>query len=574
MDRPGRHPARRARRPDPRPSSTRRRPPRRRCRSDTDLEVEGGTLRADDTNSLADVVAEVRFQQSTARSSIAPAVLSLVLVALALLMRLLNAASELRVPELALASLRGVTARRLWGLGLAEPLALLLARHPARRRLRARALGACSCGAGWCRGCRCRCPWASWVAAALVLVAAFAVACVAVGLVVRESLASQLSGVRRPVAARRWSVIAQLTLVALAVAVLASKLSASGPGEPDATDLVLPVLLAVVAGLAATRLTAVARDLVDRALARPLAERLRVLARDLAAPGGHAGDPADHRRHRGRGLRCRRLRLRRDLAHQRRRHGLAGRDDLVDHAHAVRDRRPHPRASTPRATGSWRRRAPPTPAPTSPSSTAAGWPGSRRGPRPGARAATSTQVVDEIAPDGVVPDRHRHDGSASPSTTGPTWTATSSVEVRFGSRDGVPLKVYLGPFPRGREHPLGTIPFCREGCPLEGMTLGGGAGTNTRMSGSLRLVAIEVDGAPVDGGIDGRRLDADPRPGRADLDRRPAGGRRHPRHDRRHRRLRRHGAPHRGRHHPRPARAGRARRAGSVRSTSSTRATA
>ena len=102
--------------------------------ADTEVEVDGGTLRDDDTNSLADVVEEVRFQQSTARSSIAPAVLSLVLVALALLMRLLNAASELRVPELALASLRGVTARRLWGLGLAEPLALLAPRDPARRR--------------------------------------------------------------------------------------------------------------------------------------------------------------------------------------------------------------------------------------------------------------------------------------------------------------------------------------------------------------------------------------------------------------------------------------------------------
>ena len=97
---------------------------------DTDLEVEGGTIRDDGTNSLADVVSEVRFQESTARSSIAPAVLSLVLVALALLMRLLNAASELRVPELALASLRGVTARRLWGLGLAEPVAVLLVATP------------------------------------------------------------------------------------------------------------------------------------------------------------------------------------------------------------------------------------------------------------------------------------------------------------------------------------------------------------------------------------------------------------------------------------------------------------
>ena len=60
------------------------------------------------------MVDETQSQQATARSSIAPAVLSLVLVALALLMRLLNAASELRVPELALASLRGVTASRLW----------------------------------------------------------------------------------------------------------------------------------------------------------------------------------------------------------------------------------------------------------------------------------------------------------------------------------------------------------------------------------------------------------------------------------------------------------------------------
>ncbi|HEY0642231.1 MAG TPA: hypothetical protein VGD39_02340, partial [Nocardioides sp.] len=98
--------------------------------SDKQLDVEGGTLRDNGTNSLADVVKEVRFQQATARGSIAPAVLSLVLVALALRLRLLNAASELRVPELALASLRGVTARRLWGLGLAEPVVILLLATP------------------------------------------------------------------------------------------------------------------------------------------------------------------------------------------------------------------------------------------------------------------------------------------------------------------------------------------------------------------------------------------------------------------------------------------------------------
>ena len=54
-----------------------------------------------------------------------------------------------------------------------------------------------------------------------------------------------------------------------------------------------------------------------------------------------------------------------------------------------------------------------------------------------------------------------------------------AVEVRFGSRNGLPLKAYLGPFPQGESTRSTRVPFCREGCPLEGMTLAGGAGTNT-----------------------------------------------------------------------------------------------
>ena len=96
-------------------------------------EVPGGTLvGVPDINNLGAVRDDVREQQSTARNSIAPAVLSLVLVALALLMRLLMAASEIRVPELALASLRGVSSRRLWLLGLSEPLVVLAVCRPAR----------------------------------------------------------------------------------------------------------------------------------------------------------------------------------------------------------------------------------------------------------------------------------------------------------------------------------------------------------------------------------------------------------------------------------------------------------
>ena len=67
---------------------------------DSSTEVPGGTLvGVPDVNNLGAVRDEVREQQATARASIAPAVLSLVLVALALLMRLLMAASEIRVPS-------------------------------------------------------------------------------------------------------------------------------------------------------------------------------------------------------------------------------------------------------------------------------------------------------------------------------------------------------------------------------------------------------------------------------------------------------------------------------------------
>jgi hypothetical protein len=476
---------------------------------DTEIEVEGGTIRKDDTNSLADVVEEVRFQQSTARSSIAPAVLSLVLVALALLMRLLNAASELRVPELALASLRGVTARRLWGLGLAEPLALLLIAIPLGVGF---GLGlSVLLVRGWLvPGLPLPLPATSWISGGLVLAAAFAVACVAVGLVVRESLASQLSGVRRPVAARRWSVIAQLVLVALAVATLASKLSASGPGEPDATDLVLPVLLAVVAGLAATKLTAVlatwwtgrsrGRSLSgfvsSRAISRRQEGTLVILpitaAIAVAVFGAGVYDSAATWRT-----------------------SVAATVSPADTTWSTTLTYAETLALTRRVDpeGEWIMAAASA---TNPGANFSIVDSSRL-----ARVATwpttwspdldVDEVVDEIAPGGVVPTVRGTRLSITIDNRADMDRALA-VEVRFGSRAGAPLKAYLGPFPEG-EHTRSTkVPFCRDGCPLEGMTLGGGAGTNTRMSGTLRVLGIEVDGAPVPGGIDGAAWTPTPDP--------------------------------------------------------------
>ncbi len=476
---------------------------------DTAVEVDGGTLVADDTNSLASVVDEVRFQQSTARSSIAPAVLSLVLVALALLMRLLNAASELRVPELALASLRGVTARRLWGLGLAEPLTLLLLATPL--------------GIGFGLGLSfvlvrswlvpdlpVPLPWASWAAAGLVLLAAVAVACVAVGLVVRESLASQLSGVRRPVAARRWSVIAQLTLVALAIAVLASKLSASGPGEPDATDLVLPVLLAVVAGLAATRLTAVlatwwtsrsrSRSLSgfvsSRAISRRQEGTLVILpitaAIAVAVFGVGVYDSA--------------ATWRTSVAATASPAETTWSTTLSISETVDLTRRIDP-------DGEWIMAAASVTNPganfsvvdSSRLAQVATWPATWSPGR------SVEQVVDDIAPGGVVPTVEGRRISITIDNEA-DMDRDLAVEVRFGSRAGVPLKAYLGPYPPGEHTRSARVPFCREGCPLEGMTLGGGAGTNTRMTGTLRLVDIAVDGETSPGSIDGAAWTPTPDP--------------------------------------------------------------
>ncbi len=477
---------------------------------DATLKVEGGTIRDEGVNSLASVAADVRFQQATARNSIAPAVLSLVLVALALLMRLLSAATELRVPELALASLRGVTARRLWVLGLAEPVVVLLLASP---------IGvAFGLGLSWVLvrawltpGLAVPLPLTSWLSALLVLLAAFAVACVAVGLVVRESLVSQLSGVRRPVTARRWSVVAQLTLVALAIATLVSKLSARGPAKPDATDLVLPVLLAVVAGLIATRLTAAlatwwtrrsqGRSLSgfvsSRAISRRQEGTLVILpitaAIAVAVFGAGVYDSA--------------ATWRTSVAATAAPAHTVWSTQLTLSEAIDLTRKVDPE-------GEWVMAAADAANPgasfsivdSSRLAQVSTW------PETWSPGLSVEQVVEAIAPDGVVP-----------SVTGRRISITVdnqaesdqplSLEVRFGTRGGKPLKAYLGPFPQGVSTRTEAVPECKAGCPFEGMTLGGGAGTTMQMKGTLRVIAVEMDGQPVQGGIDGADWTPTPNPG-------------------------------------------------------------
>jgi hypothetical protein len=205
-------------------------------------------LRLEAGNSTPTVVHQLIDRRGVTRSTVEPAVLSLILVALVLLSRLLSASMTLRRGELALASLRGYGRRQLWFLGMLEPLLVLAIATPfgvvlgylATRDLARR----------W------RVPprpvpflLASALAALGVVLVTAVVAAVVVRDAVSEPLSAQIAGVRRPTRAGRAVIVLRLALVALAAAALVTAASRNHPANPDATDLALPILLAVASGL-------------------------------------------------------------------------------------------------------------------------------------------------------------------------------------------------------------------------------------------------------------------------------------------------------------------------------------
>ena len=207
----------------------------------TGLTLESG-------NSLPETTHRLLSRRGVARSTVQPAVLSLILVALVLLSRLLSAAMGLRRGELALASLRGYGRRQLWFLGMLEPLLILVVATPVGvglGYLTARVLAHRWLVPGL--------PVPFVLASGLAVLGVVLVTALVAALVVRdavnEPLSSQIAGVRRPTRASRALVIVRLALVAAAVAALVVAASRSHPQAPDATDLALPLLLAVAVGL-------------------------------------------------------------------------------------------------------------------------------------------------------------------------------------------------------------------------------------------------------------------------------------------------------------------------------------
>ncbi|MGI8522367.1 MAG: ABC transporter permease [Nocardioides sp.] len=211
-------------------------------------------------NALPRIAADVLARQNVARDTVTPAVVSLVLVALVLLSRLLAAAMELRRGELALASLRGWSRRRLWVLGLVEPLLIVGVSTPVGLVLGY--LAARVLARSWLvPGLPVPLALGSLAGAALVVVATGVVAVLVVRDALSETLSAQIGGVRRPSKAGRLGLVLQLLMVAAAVVVTFAAATRGHTGAPDATDLLLPILLAVAAGIASGAAALVVADL-------------------------------------------------------------------------------------------------------------------------------------------------------------------------------------------------------------------------------------------------------------------------------------------------------------------------
>lgn len=457
------------------------------------IPVVGGDLAAGELNDLPAIAREVRAQQQTAERSIAPAVLCLVLVALALLLRLLTAAAELRLPELALASLRGTPGRRRWLLGMAEPVLLVLLAVPVGAAV---GLGLSLLLVRWWLwpGLSVPLPWSAVVGGVLMVLAALGVAAVAVGAVLRISLSDQLTGVRRPRAARRVVLLAQLALLAVVVAVLAGKLAGARRGNPDLVDLVLPVLLAVLAGLGATRLAALAAGwwtrrssgrglsvlVAVRAIARRREGTLVILPITAAVAIGVFAT----------GVYSAAAHWRASVAATSAPAATVWRSPLPLSQTVALTHRLDPR-------GRWLMGAGTVgyssglytvvDSPRLPRVT--GWPDLWT---PGTSAA---QVARMVGPRARPP---RLDGARVVLTLdNRTRTDGLTVELHLVTPTARRTSAYLGPFPAGVATRSVATPACRAGCRLEGLVVGGAVAAPVALQGTVTVRELTAGGRPV-----------------------------------------------------------------------------
>jgi putative ABC transport system permease protein len=454
-----------------------------------------GSLTLEPGNALRSVVGEADARSQTAEQTVTPAVVSLILVALVLLGRLLSAAMGLRQPELALASLRGMGRRQLWVLGIFEPVLMLAVATPVGVAL------------GYLAG---RLLAAAWLVPGLpvefettsvwfavgVLTASLGVAVLTVRAATAEPLSVQISNVRRPTRSGRWVVLIRLTLIAAAVAMLGGTLWSGHRSKPDTVDLLLPVLLAVAAGLLASlgaataarwwagrsaRRRGVAGYVASRTIARRREGTLVVLPLTAAlaiavfaagiyqtAASWRASDAATI--------------VGADTAFQVRfplsqavalTHRLdpngnwlmaVGANSDINGSKVIVDAPRLPRVAV--------------------------WPSSWT---PGVSVRDVARELSPVRPTLTLVGR-RIQMTVSNRVSGDHATVLVSVDISAPS--GKASHIYLGPYPHGQSTASASMP-CRSGCEVTGLSVSAPTTNGETMQGTLTISQVRVDGTPM-----------------------------------------------------------------------------
>ncbi|MBD3927385.1 hypothetical protein IEZ26_22370 [Nocardioides cavernae] len=446
-----------------------------------------GTAAEISNNDLDGIVADVERERRSALLAVTPAVVSLVLVALALLSRLTSAAGELRVPDLALASLRGADRRRTWLLALSEPLLLVALAVPVG--LAGGAALTWALVRAWLPAeLPVPVPAYAVLASVAVVACSIAVCVLSTRAVLARSLADQLSGQARPRPAGRLAVLVALALVALTLVLVVAALTRPAGGATDAADLVLPLLIAAVLGLAAaggTRAAAralarrpargVAGFLAVRAVARRSVGTLVVLPLTIAIAvvtfGAGTFDAAGA--------------WRASVAATQAPASTVWSSELPMNEAVALTHRLDPDGRWLMATGTWNAQdgvyvVADVPRLASASLWDPSW--------------TPGHSVDDVValitrpPTPLLTGARLRLGMTVPRAAGQV-----TVEMRMRTSGGDTFNTYVGPFGPGTSTATERVP-CGRGCTVEGFALAGPAGLPTELSGEYVVGPLEADG--------------------------------------------------------------------------------
>jgi hypothetical protein len=204
-------------------------------------------------SALRAIIAEVEQRRAAAWRTILPAVASLVVVALVLLLRLFKASFDGRRPELGLARLRGLQGPRLWLFAMSEPTFVVAAGVPAGVAA-GYAANSLLARAWFVPGLPAAFAPSSVAIAGAVAVAGLVLAAVCVWGSTRQTLLTQLGDAPGPSRTRRVGWLGRFILVALTIGVVGAGVI-SRSHSVGLGDLLLPVLLAATLGVCLTSLT-------------------------------------------------------------------------------------------------------------------------------------------------------------------------------------------------------------------------------------------------------------------------------------------------------------------------------